>query len=117
MPSDPYSNLDVYRRIRVNAERIVNAGEAPHQIDAALTACITHGQPVYLEVLEDVWRAACQLPSGPLSREQRSVTRSDVHGAVNATLDLIEAKGKPLFWAGVEIQRQRLQSELLALIK
>ena len=27
MTSDPYSNLDVYRRITVNAERIVNAGE------------------------------------------------------------------------------------------
>jgi indolepyruvate decarboxylase len=113
MTSDPYSNLDVYRRITVNAERIVNAGEAPHQIDAALTACITHGQP---EVLEDVWRAACQKPHGLLSREQRNVTRSDVYGAVSATLNLIEAKGKPLFWAGVEIQRQRLQSEFLALV-
>ena len=117
MTSDPYSNLDVYRRITVNAERIVNAGEAPHQIDAALSACISHGQPVYLEVLEDVWRTACQQPFGPLSREQRNVTRSDVKGAVNATLDLIEVHGKPLFWAGVEIQRQRLQSEFLALVE
>jgi indolepyruvate decarboxylase len=116
MTSDPYSNLDVYRRITVNAERIVNAGEAPHQFDAALSACITHGQPVYLEVLEDVWRAACQPPTRPLSREQSNVTRSDVHGAVTATLDLIEANGKPLFWAGVEIQRQRLQDEFLALV-
>jgi hypothetical protein len=38
-----------------------------------------------------------------------------VDGAVNATLDLIDAKGKPLFWAGVEIQRLRLESEFLAL--
>jgi indolepyruvate decarboxylase len=72
MTSDPYSNLDVYRRITVNAERILNAGEAPHQIDAALSACISHGQPVYLEVLEDVWRTACRQPSGPLSQPGQS---------------------------------------------
>jgi len=116
MTTDPYCNLDVYRRVAVNSARIINAGEAPYQIDAALAACVTHGLPVYLEVLEDVWRAPCPAPVGPLPREQRSVTRSDVQGAVKATLDMIEAKGKPLFWAGVEVQRQGLQREFLELV-
>jgi indolepyruvate decarboxylase len=116
MTSDPYCNLDVYRRIAVNAARVINAGEAPFQIDAALTACVTHGLPVYLEVLEDVWRAPCPAPTGTLPRRQRSVTRSGAQDAVNATLAMIEKFGKPLFWAGVEIQRQGLQGEFLELV-
>jgi indolepyruvate decarboxylase len=116
MTSDPFSNLDVYRRITVNAERIVSAGAAPFQIDSALMACRTHGEPVYLEVLEDVWRAPCRPPSGPLKPGQIDISRSEVDDAVNATLDTIQKRGKPLFWAGVELQRQALQAEFLKLI-
>jgi indolepyruvate decarboxylase len=116
MTADPYSNLDVFRRIAVTSERLINAGEAPYQIDAALTACVTHGLPVYLEVLEDVWRAPCIAPAGTLPRTQQSVTVSGVQAAVQATLDMIEKWGKPLFWAGVEIQRQGLQDLFLELV-
>jgi indolepyruvate decarboxylase len=117
MTSDPYSNLDVYRRITINAERIVNAAQAPYQIDSALSACLSQGEPVYLEVLEDVWRAPCMAPQGSLPQEQRSITHSGVDDAVKATLDMIDAKGKPLFWAGIELQRHRLQSEFLKLVE
>jgi indolepyruvate decarboxylase len=116
MMADPYCNLDVYRRITSVAERVINAGEAPYQIDAALTACVSHGLPVYLEVLEDVWRAPCPAPVGTLPRRQRSVTRSGADDAVNATLAMIQKYGKPLFWAGMEIQRQGLQAEFLELV-
>lgn len=116
MMTDPYSNLDVYRRVAVNSVRLINAGEAPFQIDAVLTACVTHGLPVYLEVLEDVWRTPCTAPAAPLPRRQQSVTRPGVQAAVTATLDMIDQYGKPLFWAGVEIQRQGLQDRFLALV-
>lgn len=116
MMADPYSNLDVYRRVAVTSERIINAGEAPYQIDAALTACVTHGLPVYLEVLEDVWRAPCPAPAGTLPRTQQSVTREGTQAAVQATLAMIQKFGKPLFWAGVEVQRQGLQDAFLALV-
>lgn len=116
MTADPYSNLDVFRRIAASSERLINAGEAPYQIDAALTACVTHGLPVYLEVLEDVWRAPCIAPTGTLSRTQQSVTVSGVQAAVQATLDMIKKFGKPLFWAGLEIQRQGLQDLFLQLV-
>lgn len=116
MMDDPNSNLNVYRQVAVSAQRIVNANEAPSQIDAALTACITHGQPAYLEVLEDVWRAPCAAPGGKLSRQQVSITVSDVQSAVRATLNMIQERGKPLFWAGAEIQRLGLQKEFLELV-
>ena len=59
--------------------------------------------------MEDVWRAPCPAPAGALPRVQSSVTAPGTQAAVNATLAMIKAFGKPLFWAGVEIQRQGLQ--------
>ena len=56
MDYSEFTNLDIFRKFTVSAQRITNALEAPLQIDAALTACITHRKPIYLEVLEDVWR-------------------------------------------------------------
>ena len=117
MMADPYSNLDVFRRVTVAAERIVNAAEAPYQIDAALAACVSRGQPVYLEVLEDVWRAPCAAPRGPLPREQRSVTVSGCAAAVAATIALVRKHGEPLVWAGVEVQRAGLQDDFLRLVE
>ncbi|HXT15467.1 MAG TPA: thiamine pyrophosphate-binding protein [Gemmatimonadaceae bacterium] len=116
MTTDPYSNLDVFRRITVESVRIVNALAAPAQIDAMLTACIAQHTPVYLEVLEDVWRAECAAPAGPLATKTVTVTKSNVDAAVKATLAMIAAHGTPLLWVGVEIQRMRLQQELLELL-
>lgn len=63
MDANPFSNLYVYRNFTAAAERISNAATASYQIDSALAACLTRRQPVYLEVLEDVWRAKCTVPS------------------------------------------------------
>jgi TPP-dependent 2-oxoacid decarboxylase len=59
MDQNKLSNFDIFRTFTCSAQRISNANEAPLQIDAALTAALTYRQPVYLEVLEDVWRANC----------------------------------------------------------
>jgi indolepyruvate decarboxylase len=117
MMSDPLSNLDVFRNVTVAAERISNANEAPYQIDAALTACITVGRPVYLEVLEDVWRAECQRPGPKLTRKPSSMARSSVKEAVDATMLLLEASEKPVIWAGHEIQREGLQQQFLQFVE
>jgi indolepyruvate decarboxylase len=123
MLPDVNSNINVFRNVTVAAERITNADQAQTQIDASLAACITRRQPVYLEVLEDVWRTNIdiQYPLQPLSHSQKSITVSDARDAVEATLKLIRqhvgsGKAKPMFWAGVEIQRFGLQRLLLDLI-
>ena len=124
MMPNPTSNIDVFRSVTAAAERISNANEAPLQIDAALSACITRRQPVYLEVFEDVWRAKCRVPAHlkPLIRTQSSIIISDVEAAVEQTLTLIKenankGKSKPMFWAGIEIQRLGIQDTFLSLLK
>lgn len=110
-------DLELFRPITAAAERIVDARVATYQIDAALTALITNQQPVYLEVAEDVWRAECQAPVGDLTRSGAvSVSVSDAKAAAVATIELLTARPKSIFWAGVELQRLGLRDEFLNLL-
>ncbi|GAA3870063.1 thiamine pyrophosphate-binding protein [Saccharothrix violaceirubra] len=102
------SNLDVYRQVTVDAQVVTNAALAPVQIDAALVACLSERRPVYLEVMEDVWDAPCASPVGDLTARTRPVTarNEQVLGrAVDAAVALIEELGRPILWAGEEVDR------------
>lgn len=116
MTGDMYSNINVYRNVTVAAEQVTSGGEAPYKIDAVLNALISYGRPAYLEVFEDVWRSNCDAPDRPLNVKGGETCRDTAHSAALATADLIEAKDNPIFWAGVEIQRQNLQEQFLSLV-
>ncbi|MGG7570049.1 alpha-keto acid decarboxylase family protein [Streptomyces sirii] len=121
MSQRPESNLDVYRQVTVDAQAISNPGLAPTQIDSAITACLSHRRPVYLEVMEDVWEARCAAPRGRLTRQQRPVTAQNaklLDRAVTACVDLIRSQEKPpILWAGEEIDRFRLSDEFEKLVR
>ena len=113
-----FVDIHMFRPITVSAERITNASQAPHQIDSALTAMLTHRRPVYLEVTEDVWRAGCKMPEGELSSGLMNiVTHSEVDEAVAATMKLISERKKAIFWAGIELERFKLQDRFLELLE
>jgi indolepyruvate decarboxylase len=82
-------DIEMFRGVTAAAERITNARQAPYQIDSVLTAMLTHRKPVYLEVTEDVWRAACIEPRGTLSSGDGAIiTVSKTNLAVAAALQL-----------------------------
>ncbi|WEB39853.1 thiamine pyrophosphate-binding protein [Streptomyces yunnanensis] len=119
------SNLDVYRQVTVDAQVISNAALAPAQIDTALTACLSERRPVYLEVMDDLWKAPCEAPQGRLERRVRPFTsrnRDMLKDAVKATVELIthfknQHPGKnPILWAGEEVDRYRLAEEFTTLV-
>lgn len=124
--SNPLSNLDVFRNVTVAAERVRNGVEAPYQIDAVLSAIVSRSGPGYLEVLEDVWRAPCQPPSGPLQTGQSYITNlsdaSSLRQALEATRRMLEQfpqppSGRvPFFWVGSEVRCQGLQGQLKDLL-
>jgi indolepyruvate decarboxylase len=112
-----FVDIHMFKPVTVAAERITNAKQAPYQIDAAITAMLTERRPIYFEVAEDVWRAACQKPSGKLSSGVGATnTISEAQNAAKAAVELISSKPKSIFWAGVELQRYQLQDEFLALL-
>ncbi len=117
MTGDMYGNINVFRSVTVAAEQVTSGAEAAYKIDAVLNALVSYGRPAYLEVFEDVWRSECEVPDRPITAKQGDVCEKTARIAAKATADLIEAKEKPIFWAGVEIQRKGLQKEFLKLVE
>lgn len=112
-----FVDIHMFRPITVAAERIVNAQQAPHQIDSAITAMLTQKRPIYFEVCEDVFRAPCERPVGKLeSGIKATITVSEASAAAKATVELMLSKPKSIFWAGVELQRFGLQDKFLELL-
>ncbi len=117
MTGDMYSNINVYRHVTVAAELVMSSTDAPYKIDSVLNACMIYGRPVYLEVFEDVWRMECTAP-GPLIDIKRSGGCEEMaKKAVSETVKLIVKYKNPIFWAGVEIQRHKLQHVFLDLLE
>ncbi|MFF8713007.1 alpha-keto acid decarboxylase family protein [Streptomyces sp. NPDC015184] len=114
------SNLDVYRQVTVDAQVISNPGLAPSQIDSAIIAGLTERRPVYLEVMDDLWNAPCAAPQGELRRQERPFTKRNeemLAKAVEASVELVERLGTPVLWAGEEIERNRLERELVSMVE
>ncbi len=110
------TNLNVYRNVTCAAERVEDGGLAPGQIDAALRACITHRQPVYLEMAEDVYNQPCSRPVGTLTPAALQSDAAALQAAVQDTMALLKAAKKPLLWAGVEIERYGLRESFTKLL-
>ncbi|HLO89019.1 MAG TPA: thiamine pyrophosphate-binding protein [Nostocaceae cyanobacterium] len=131
MTENQFSDFNVFSQVTAATERIIDARQAPYQIDTAIVACITRSQPVYLEVAEDVWRAECQKPNplklrlfselAPEARKSNGQARIAAQETVKLLQKLAEShsekKLKPLLWAGIEIQRKRLQSQFRELVE
>ncbi|MFE7469472.1 thiamine pyrophosphate-dependent enzyme [Streptomyces sp. NPDC057499] len=120
MSQRPESNLEVYRQVTVDAQVISNPGLAPSQIDSAIIAGLTERRPVYLEVMEDLWHAPCAEPQGELRRQERPFTKKNeemLAKAVEASVKLVERLGTPVLWAGEELERNRLEQELVSLVR
>ncbi|MEA1652112.1 thiamine pyrophosphate-binding protein [Nitrospirillum sp. BR 11164] len=103
------ADRDAYQHITVAAEIIRDAAHAPAEIDRALGLALAYKRPVYLELWRNLWDAECARPQGALAvpklpRDQTSVTQAAAAAAARIT-----AAAKPLFWAGVELQRYGLQ--------
>ncbi len=134
MTENPFNDFNIFSQVTAAAERIIDARQAPYQIDSAIVACITRSQPVYLEVAEDVWRVECQKPNplkldlfAELAPEARK-SNEQAQKAAEETVKLLqnlattaksnsENKLKPLVWAGIELQRKRLQPQFRELIE
>jgi indolepyruvate decarboxylase len=117
MTGDENSNIDAYRSVTVAAEQIKNASQAPAKIDAVLTAIVSEGRPGYLEIYEDVWRKSCRAPCTSIDLEPHQGEADETEKAVAATIDMIKQRGNPIFWGGIEIQRQQLQKKFKSLVE
>ena len=81
-----------------------NLDDAPAQIDAAISACVKHRKPVYIEV-------PCNLAGSPLPSAQplsfprsKECDRAALEAAVDAAAQMLNAAVKPVLIAGVKLR-------------
>lgn len=107
---DLRADQEIFKHVTVASIVITNAGSAPHEIDWALTQMITHRRPVYIEVINSVWNAACPEPSGKLCPISPYSDPASLQSAVQAAYAMLASAQRPVFFFGVELQRFGLQS-------
>jgi indolepyruvate decarboxylase len=111
------ADQQIFAHVTVASEVITAAATAPAQIDGALTALLTHRQPVYLEVLQDVWALSCEAPQGLLAARTPLSDHAALNAALDAAWELLSSAQQPVLWAGVEIQRYGLADKLQELVQ
>lgn len=113
----------IFIPITVDRAAIVDAVDAPRQIDRVLAACVTQKRPVYLEVPHGSWLLPCDRPSTsylplPTPAEQfDDLAGERVEAAVLRALAKLRAARCPVLWGGEELQRFGVQSYFEELVK
>jgi indolepyruvate decarboxylase len=131
------ANIEIYDKVTVAFEKITNPLNAPAQIDAALTACISQKKPVAIEITEDCYYMPCPPPpnekllpvpsyeSIETLREMASETPPNKYakqivdaldGAAGSIYSKLTASKAPVLWIGKEIQTYGLQDKFLNLL-
>ena len=115
--SSYYLQLDICKKMTVDAAILTDPATAPDEIDRVVAACVAHKLPVYLELPSDVAVAPCRAPGelrleAPATSDEESL--EECVAEVTARLD---AAQHPLILAGVELLRYGLADEALRLVE
>ena len=100
----------VFANATVASVVITEACTAPAEIDGALTRMLTLRRPVYIEVINSVWKQACPPPSGSLKARPCHSDPASLNQAVEAAREFMANAERPVFFFGIELQRFGLQS-------
>ena len=103
------ADRDIFAHVTVASEIVTDPAEAPAQIDGAIVAMLTHRRPIYIEVLQDIWIAACAEPVGTLAAQTLPSEAKPLAALLDAAWDRIAAAERPILWLGIDIQRFGLQ--------
>jgi indolepyruvate decarboxylase len=104
--------VDIYRHVTQRSVCLSDPEQAPDEIDDAITACLRHRRPVFIEVPADLVAAPCRSPE-PLVLDLAPQSEAAVlEEAVAEAALMIEAAERPVVLGGVEVHRFGLQGEL-----
>ena len=108
----------IFETVTAAAVALTDAGEAPKQIDTAITACLRRKLPVYIEIPTDMVNAPCAEPTSLLSEHDADYTDQDsLHEAVSDAVEVIESAANPVLLVGLETARFHLRDHLSQLLE
>jgi indolepyruvate decarboxylase len=115
--SDYYLQLDIFKKVTVDAAILIDPRTAPDEIDRVIRNGQLHKLPVYLELPADIALAACRPPlplahQAALSSDEESLKKS-----VRKAAELLDCAQNPVVLAGIELLRFSLGRDLLQLVE
>lgn len=115
--SDYYLQLDIFKKVTIDAAILTNPETAPDEIDRVIGSGRLHKLPVYLELPADMAHAPCR-PPGPLAHS--ATLRTDAESlkrCLTAAVESLNRATNPIVLAGVESLRFGLGNNLLQLVE
>ncbi len=109
--------LDIFKKVTIDAVILRDAGSAPAAIDRVISNAILHKLPVYIELPADIAVAQCEKPG--IFPEVIPPPSNDaaLNSAIRLAADKINNAENPVVLAGIELQRFGLGSDLLRLVE
>lgn len=115
--SDYYLQLDIYKKITIDAAILTDSETAPDEIDRVLRNCIARKLPVYLELPADMANCPCRKP-GELRHDKPFISNDDsLKECISEVAERFKNARNPLILAGVELLRFGLGKETLTLVE
>jgi indolepyruvate decarboxylase len=115
--SDYYLQLDIFKKVTIDAAILTDPQIAPDEIDRVITNAILHKLPVFLELPADMAHAPCRLPQ-PLEASNKVTSNPEnFRKCLQAASELLNRSEDPVMLAGIEALRFGLGGELLKLVE
>lgn len=108
--------LEMMRQITCAAVEINDAATAPEKIDYAIRTALAERKPAYISIACNIADAPCLRP-GPMTTRHPSLNydRSSLTAALDASLDWLEGREKPVIIVGSKIRAAQAQKPAIAL--
>jgi len=108
------SQYRIYAEITCDQARLDDPLRAPADIARVLRSCVTHSQPVYIEIPRDAATAACE----PVVAEPvRTFDREALAACADEIIARLAGAASPVMMVGVEVRRFGLENKVAALAK
>ncbi|MBA4416531.1 MAG: preprotein translocase subunit Tim44 [Syntrophus sp. (in: bacteria)] len=115
--SNYYLQLDIFRKMTVDAAILTDPNTAPDEIDRVIRNCITRKLPVYLELPIDMAHAPCRRPGALPAIDSLPSDKDSLAECVSEAAEMFNSADHPLILAGVELLRFGLGGDTLHLVE
>lgn len=117
LTKDYLLQYELFSKITIDAAMLTNPDTAGADIDRALSNCVTHRRPIYLEIPLDLVNAPCALPSPKQFDRPRQSNPETLKESVSEAVEILNAASHPALLVGVEVHRFGLRDVLTRLIE
>ncbi len=115
--SNYYLQLEIYKKVTVDATILTDPNTAPEEIDRVLKNCISRKLPVYIELPGDIAVAPCREPVSWDKEASLSSNSGSLRECIAEVAERFNKAKNPIILAGVELQRFGLGKETLNLVE